>query len=81
MTANNKLRQAAEERSDAETQDTLRFIPLRCDQHDALGELLANARTDDEGTTSREDEGADRARAQIARGEVVSADDIRREVA
>jgi len=39
------------------------------------------APVDDEPTTPEEDEGAREASAQIARGEVISADEIRREVA
>ena len=50
------------------------------DELDALGELLANAPDDDESTSREEDAGAAEARAQIARGQVVSADDIRRDL-
>ena len=46
----------------------------------ALAELLEAAPTDDEPTTRDEDEGAREARTQIARGDVFSADEIKREI-
>lgn len=81
MTAKEKLRQTVEELSEAEAQDTLGFIVRRRGDRDALAELLEGAPVDDEPTTPEEDESAREASAQIARGEVISADEIRREVA
>ncbi len=81
MTAKEKLQQTVEELSEAEAQDTLGFIVRRRSDRDALAELLERAPVDDEPTTHEEDEGAREASAQIARGEVISADEIRREVA
>lgn len=81
MTAKEKLRQAVEDLSEAEAQGALGFIVRRRDSHDALGELLESAPLDDEPTAPQEDEGVVEARVQIARGDVVSADEIRREVA
>lgn len=81
MTAKEKLRQTVEELFEAEAQDTLGFIVRRRSDRDALAELLDRASVDDEPTTPEEDEGAREASAQIARGEVISADEIRREVA
>jgi|HubBroStandDraft_2_1064218.scaffolds.fasta_scaffold545770_1 hypothetical protein len=81
MTAKDKLRQTVEELSEAEAQDTLAFIVHRRDEHDALAELLERAPLDDEPTTPDEDEGVREAKEQIARGEVLSADEIRREIA
>jgi hypothetical protein len=81
MTAKEKLRQAVEELSEAEAQDALGFIVRRRDARDDLGALLDGAPLDDEPTTLEEDEGVAEAHGQIARGEVVSADEIRREVA
>jgi hypothetical protein len=78
MTAKEQLRTVVDELSEHEAADTLAFIARR---RDALGELLASAPVDDEPTTSDEDAGAAEARAQIARGEVFSAEDIRREFA
>jgi hypothetical protein len=81
MTAKEKLRQAIEELSEAEAQDALGFIVRRRGERDALGELLANAPVDDEPTTPEEEEGVREAKAQIARGEMCSADEIKREIA
>jgi hypothetical protein len=82
MTAKEKLRQTVEELSEAEAQDTLGFIVRRRSNRGALAELLECAPVDDEPTTpDEEDKGAREARAQIARGEVISADQIRSEVA
>jgi hypothetical protein len=81
MTAKEKLRRTVEELSEAEAQDTLGFIVHRRDQRDTLAELLARAPLDDEPTTPDEDEGVREAKEQFARGEVLSADEIRREIA
>lgn len=81
MTAKEKLRQTVEELSEAEAQDALGFIVRRRDRHDGLAELLERASVDDETTTHDEEEGVREARKQIARGEVLSADEIRRGVA
>jgi len=81
MTAKEKLRQTVEDLSEAEAQNTLGFIVRRRGQRDALADLLERAPLDDEPTTPEEDESALEARAEIARGEVLSADEIRRQVA
>jgi hypothetical protein len=51
------------------------------DKRDALTELLDRAPLDDEATTPEEDQGAREAKEQVARGEVISAEEIRREIA
>jgi hypothetical protein len=81
VTAKEKLRQTVEELSEAEAQDALGFIVRRQSKRDALDELLKRAPLDDEPTTPGEDEGVREAKEQIARGEVLSADEIRREIA
>jgi hypothetical protein len=81
MTAKEKLRMTVDGLSEVEAQDALGFIVRRRGQRDALGELLERAPLDDEPTTPEEDESAREARAEIARGEVLSADEIRRQVA
>jgi len=81
MTAKEKLQQTVEDLSEAEAEDALGFIVRRRGQCDALGELLERAPLDDEPTTPEEDQSAREARAEIARGEVLSADEIRRHVA
>ncbi len=80
MTAKEKLRRAIEELSEAEAAVALELIPTRS-QGDALDELLASAPADDESTTPEEDEGARESRAQIARGELFTAEEIKREIA
>ena len=82
MTAKEKLRAAVEELSESEAADTLDYIASR--RHsatDALGELLENGPWDDEPTTPEEQAGVREAREQIARGEIISAVAIRRELA
>lgn len=81
MTAKEQLRQTVEELSEAEAQDALGFIVRRRDKRDALAELLERAPLDDEPTTPDEDQSAREAKEQVARGEVISADEIRREIA
>jgi hypothetical protein len=80
MTAKEQLKQTVEGLSEAETQDALGFIVRRQNKRDALADLLDSAPIDDE-PTLEEDEGAREAAKQIARAEVLSADEIRREVA
>jgi hypothetical protein len=81
VTAKEKLQQTVGDLSEAEARDALGFILRRRQQHDALGEMLERAPLDDEPTTPEEAEGVREARAEIARGDVLSADEIRREVA
>lgn len=80
MTAKEKLRQAIEELSEVEAQDALGYIVQRRRGGDALAELLDAAPPDDEPTTPEEDDGVREAREEIARGEVFSAEEIKREI-
>lgn len=79
MTAKEQLRDAIDELTEAQAAATLDFLTRR--RGDPLRELLDSAPVDDEPTTPEEDEGAREARAQIARGEVFSAEQIKREIA
>ncbi len=83
MTAKEQLREQVEVLTEAEAADTLDYLARRdkSGERDTLDELLANAPVDDEPTTPEEDEGAREAREQIARGEVFSAEQIKREIA
>jgi hypothetical protein len=82
MTAKEKLRATVEELSETEAADTLEYIATRRQSdRDALGELLEHAPLDDEPTTPAEEKGLREAREQIARGDVISAEEIRREFA
>jgi hypothetical protein len=82
MTAKEKLRATVEELSETEAAAALDYIASHrnCDR-DALGEFLESAPLDDEPTTAVEEEGLREAREQIVRGEVISAEEIRREFA
>jgi hypothetical protein len=80
MTAKEKLRQAVEKLSEAEAEDALGYIVQRRGG-DALSDLLDTAPIDDEPTTLEEDKGVREARDELARGEAVSAEDIKREIA
>jgi hypothetical protein len=82
MTAKEKLRATVEELTETEAAAALDYIASRRNgDRDALGELLGSAPIDDEPTTPEEEEGLAEAREQIARGEVISAEEIRREFA
>ena len=82
MTAKEKLRATVEELTETEAAATLDNVASRRDgDRDSLGELLENAPTDDEPTTPEEEQGLRETREQLARGEVISAEEIRREFA
>jgi hypothetical protein len=82
MTAKEKLRAAIERLSESEAEDTLDFLARRHNEpDDALDELLHSAPVDDEPTTTEEEAAVQAARGQITRGETVSLDEIRRELA
>lgn len=77
MTAKEKLRQAVEELSELEAEQTLAFIARRHEQDPVL-ELFGNAPEDDEPLTPEEQASIDQAWAQ--RGNSVSLDELRREL-
>ena len=81
MTAKEKLRAAVDELSEADAADILDYLAHRDPGSDGLSELLRNAPVDDEPVTPEEEEGVAEARAEIARGEIISAEEIRREFA
>lgn len=79
MTAKEKLRQAVEGLSEEEAREALRYLAER-HERDSLTDLLENAPEDDEPTSAEEEEGAREAREQVERGEVFSAEEIKREI-
>jgi hypothetical protein len=79
MTAKEKLRQAIEALSEAEAEEALDYI-VRRRERDPLIELLDNAPEDDEPTAPEEEDGVREAKAEIERGEVFSAEEIKREL-
>jgi hypothetical protein len=78
MTAKEQLLRRVETLSEDEAADALRLLDQRAD---SLTRLLDNAPEDDEPTTPKEDALAREALAAVARGEVISAEEIRREFA
>lgn len=79
MTAKEKLRQAVEELSELEAEQTLAFIARRR-EHDPVLEFLNNAPEVDEPLTPEEEEASlDEARAEYKRGESVPLDEFMRE--
>ncbi len=80
MTAKKKARQAIEDLSEAGAQDALRPTVHRRQRYDALGKMLACAPLDDEPSTPDEHEAVCEARTEIARGDVLPADEVRREI-
>jgi precorrin-2 methylase len=80
MTAKQRLRRLVDELSEVEAAEALDVLAAGRNR-DSLRVLLDNTPQDDEPTTPEEDEGACEAREQIARGEVFSAEQIKREIA
>jgi hypothetical protein len=79
MTAKEKLRVVVEELSESEAEGALGYIASR--RHDELGALLDSAPVDDEPSTPEEEAAVEVARQELARGETVSLDEIRAELA
>jgi hypothetical protein len=79
MTAKEKLRVVVEELSESEAEGALAYIVSR--RHDELGALLDSAPVDDEPTTPEEEAAVQLAREELERGETVSLDEIRAELA
>ena len=79
MTAKEKLRVVVEELSESEAEGALDYIASR--QHDQLGALLDSSLVDDEPSTPEEEAAVQLAREELARGETVSLDEIRAELA
>ena len=80
MSAKEKLRKAVEGLSEPEAEQALDYIE-RQHRRDPLTDLLDDAPADDEPTTPEEEEGVQEARADYRRGEVSTAEEIRREIA
>lgn len=78
MTAKEKLRERVESLTEDEAAETLRLLDQRADP---LTRLLANAPDDDEPSSPEEDASAREALEAAGRGEVISAEEIRREFA
>ena len=79
MTAKEKLRVVVEELSESEAEGALDYIVSR--RHDQLDALLDSAPVDDEPTTPEEEAAVQLAREELQRGETISLDEIRAELA
>lgn len=78
MTAKERLHRRVEEFSEEEAEEALRLLDRRSDP---LTALLESAPLDDESSSPEEELGAAEVRAEIARGDLISADEIRHEFA
>ena len=78
MTAKEKLRQAVEDLSEREAEQTLAFIARRRDDRDPMIEAFDDAPHDDEPTTPEEDRSA--AAAWEQRHGSISLDELEREL-
>jgi hypothetical protein len=76
MTAKEQLRERIETLTEREAERTLRLLD---DLRDPLTKVLDDAPLDDEPTTPEEEALVQEARDEIACGELISADEIRRE--
>lgn len=79
MTAKDKLRQAVEQLSELEAEDTLAYIARRRER-DPVIEAFENAPLDDEPLTEDEERAIEEGREAYRRGETFTLDDIRREL-
>lgn len=78
MTAKQQLLQRVQAFSEDEAADVLRVLDQRTD---SLTRLLENAPEDDEPSSPQEDASAREALEAVRRGEVISAEEIRRQFA
>jgi len=79
MTAKEKLRVVVEDLSEREAEGALEYIASR--RHDELGALLDGAPLDEEPSSAEEEAAVQVGREELARGETVSLDEIRAELA
>jgi hypothetical protein len=79
MTAKDKLRQAVEELTELEAEQTLAFIARRRER-DPVIEAFENAPIDDEPFTDDDERALEEARAEHRRGETYTLDEIRNEL-
>lgn len=79
MTARQQLRERIDELTEAEAAETLDYLARR-ERPDALTEFLDQAPLDDEPVTEEEERAVQEARDEIARGETVSLEQLKREL-
>jgi hypothetical protein len=79
VTAKEKLHRVVDDLSEAEAEETLRYLAARRDREDPMLDLLERAPEDDEPTTAEEDAGAREAWAEYRRGESTPLEQLRRQ--
>jgi len=79
MTAKQQLRERIDELTEAEAADTLDYLARR-QRRDALTVFLDQAPIDDEPTTEEEERAVQEAREEVARGETISLEQLKREL-
>jgi hypothetical protein len=80
MTAKEQLRERVDELTEAEAADTLDYIARRVEPHDALTEFLDQAPIDDEPVSEEEEHAVQEARDEIASGQTISLEQLKREL-
>lgn len=80
MTANEQPRKTVVELTEAEAADTLDYLACRREPRDPLTEFLDQAPLDDEPVTDEEERSVQEARDEIARGETISLEQLKREL-
>ena len=79
MTAKQQLRERIDELTEAEAADTLDYLARR-QRRDALTVFLDQAPIDDEPTTEEEERAVQEAREEVARGETISLEQLKRDL-
>lgn len=79
MTAKGQLRERVDALTEAEAADTLDYLARR-GRRDAVTEFLDNAPLEDELITEEEEAAVQEAREEIARGETISLEQLKREL-
>jgi nucleoid-associated protein YejK len=80
MTAKEQLRERIDELTEAEAADTLDYLSRRREPRDALTEFLDQAPIDDEPVSEEEERAVQEARDEIARGQTISLEQLKREL-
>lgn len=80
MTAKEQLRERIDELTEAEAADTLDYLARRREPRDALTEFLDQAPIDDEPVSDEEERAVQEARDEIARGQTISLEQLKREL-
>jgi nucleoid-associated protein YejK len=80
MTAKEQLRERIDELTEAEAADTLDYLARRREPRDALTEFLDQAPIDDEPVSEEEERAVQEARDEIARGQTISLEQLKREL-